>query len=163
MIINLLLLIVYFLFRLGKYNNPSKSDLLISKTEKERKPSLVISLDTETEIILSLEKFENSKLYLRQDMTLSFLAAHLNTNEKYLRHIIQKHKNKDFNNYINHLRIHYIVNKLHTDFAYRQYKISYLAQESGFSSHSKFSNYFKRFLKQSPSDYIQNISSIKFP
>ena len=92
-------------------------------------------------------------------MSCSTLVSHLNTNAKYLRHIFKNNKNTDNNNYINELRIHYIVDKLKTDPAYLNYKISYLAEECGFSSHSKFSASFKSILKLAPSEFINNLKN----
>uniref|UniRef100_UPI003AFB1A7D helix-turn-helix domain-containing protein n=1 Tax=Elizabethkingia meningoseptica TaxID=238 RepID=UPI003AFB1A7D len=66
------------------------------------------------------------------------VASYLNTNTKYLSYMIKKYKKKDFSGYVNELRINCIIGKLNTDPVYRQYKISVLAEEAGFSSHSKF-------------------------
>ncbi|RTZ50445.1 helix-turn-helix domain-containing protein [Chryseobacterium arthrosphaerae] len=56
---------------------------------------------------------------------------------------------------MNRLRINYIVDKLINDEKYRQYKISILADECGFSSHSKFAAVFKAVTDYSPSAYIK--------
>ncbi|HLV38436.1 helix-turn-helix domain-containing protein, partial [Xanthomarina sp.] len=62
---------------------------------------------------------------------------------------------------INKLRIQYIVNKLKSDPDYLNYKISYLAEECGFSSHSKFSASFKNVTGLSPSTFISNLTNNK--
>lgn len=62
-----------------------------------------------------------------------------NTNPKYLSQIIRESKNQNFNGYINQLRINYISNKLYNIPLYREYKISYLAEECGYALH-KFSS-----------------------
>lgn len=85
----------------------------------------------------------------------------LNTNTKYLSHILNVHKNKDFNTYINNLRIQYIIHKLETDKNYKKYKISYLADSSGFSSHSKFTNVFKSVTGFTPSLFLEYIEKDK--
>ncbi|RYF19687.1 MAG: AraC family transcriptional regulator [Flavobacteriales bacterium] len=69
--------------------------------------------------------------------------------------IINQYKNQNFNDYINGLRIDYIIDKLQNDHKYLNYKISYLAEECGFSSHSLFSSAFKKKLKMSPSSFIE--------
>jgi AraC-like DNA-binding protein len=83
------------------------------------------------------------------------LAAELNTNTKYLSYVINRHKCTDVKTYVNRLRINYIVDKLINDDKYRQYKISILAEECGFSSHSKFASVFKAVTDFSPSAYIK--------
>ncbi|WP_159022231.1 AraC family transcriptional regulator [Formosa sp. L2A11] len=122
----------------------------------EKKGANVVLCSKKTEKILldKLEDFEASNLFLDKNMSLSILVAELNTNTKYLRQVLKKNRNTDFNTYINKLRILYIVDKLNTDSDYLNYKISFLAEECGFSSHSKFSTNFKKFTKYSPSYYI---------
>ena len=118
---------------------------------------LTLSQKTEDEILQKLKEFEISNEFLDKDMSMSVLIGRLNTNIKYFRQILKKHKNKDYNTYINELRINYILHKLQTDPQYLNYKISYLADESGFSSHSKFSADFKKVTHLSPSQFIEKL------
>ncbi len=132
----------------------SKIDL----SSHANKPNdLILSQKTEDELLQKLEEFEASNDFLDKNMSMSVLIGRLNTNTKYLRHILNKKKNTDYNTYINELRINYIVNKLKTNPEYLNYKISYLADESGFSSHSKFSADFKRIVHLSPSEFIESL------
>ena len=128
-----------------------------SKEEGGRISPLVLLPKTEQELLEKLNEFEVSHDYLDKNMSFSVLVGQLGTNAKYLSHIIKNHKNKDYNTYINELRIQYIVDKLRTDPEYLNYKISYLAEESGFSSHSKFSANFKRMVNLSPSEFIDSL------
>ncbi len=118
---------------------------------------LVLSPKTEEEILQKLHEFESSTDFLDKDMSMSVLIGSLNTNNKYLRQILKKHKDKDYNTYINELRINYVVTQLRTNPDYLNYKISYLAEESGFSSHSKFSAEFKKVTLLSPSHFIESL------
>lgn len=65
------------------------------------------------------------------------------------------------NSYINSLRINYILEKLNSDPKYLQYSISYLAGETGFSTHSKFSQVFKNVVGMNPSEYIKQLTQEK--
>lgn len=129
-----------------------------SETDRKRNDSLMTS-ETETKLLELLEDFEKGNLYNNKGMSLSFLAGELNTNTKYLSYVINQHKNADFKTYINRLRISYIVDKLINDEKYRQYKISILADECGFSSHSKFAAVFRAVTDFSPSAYIKHLDS----
>lgn len=112
--------------------------------------------DEKIKIILKqLHTFEQGKLYLKPNMSLAFLASHLNTNVNSLSHTINRFKNQNFNDYINGLRIDYIIEKLQNDKNYLNFKISYLSEECGFSSHSLFSSAFKKKLNISPSNFIE--------
>lgn len=106
--------------------------------------------------LIVLEK--NSQFFLEREISISSLANNLDTNTKYLAHVIKKYRDKNFNTYINDLRIDYIISNLTSDSKFRKYKISYLAKISGFSSHSKFSSEFRRKIGKSPSRYISELS-----
>ncbi|PWN72361.1 hypothetical protein C1631_007125 [Chryseobacterium phosphatilyticum] len=131
-----------------------------SEADKRRNDSLM-TFETESKLLELLEDFEKGKLYNNKGMSLSFLAGELNTNTKYLSYVINQHKSADFKTYINRLRINYIVDKLINDEKYRQYKISILADECGFSSHSKFAAVFKAVTDFSPSAYIKYLDAEK--
>ncbi|MGE8556445.1 MAG: tetratricopeptide repeat protein [Chryseobacterium jejuense] len=129
-----------------------------SETDRKRNDSLMTS-ETETKLLELLDEFEKGDLYNNKGMSLSFLAGELNTNTKYLSYVINQHKSSDFKTYVNRLRINYIVDKLINDEKYRQYKISILADECGFSSHSKFAAVFKAVTDFSPSAYIKHLDA----
>lgn len=103
----------------------------------------------------SLQEFETGTLFTNRNISLAYLAGHINTNTKYLSRVINLHKQKDFNGYINELRVNYIMERLRKDPLWRKYKISTLAEEAGFSSHSKFAAVFKSLTGISPSLFIQ--------
>lgn len=127
------------------------------QTKEPSKKPLVIPKETEKEILLGLEQFEESKKYLDNNMSLATLAVALNTNTKYLSEIINKYKNKNFNTYINELRVKYLIHLLANDKSYLQYKISYIAEIGGFTSHSAFTNIFKSVTGMSPNEYMQTL------
>ncbi|MFP7654268.1 helix-turn-helix domain-containing protein [Chryseobacterium proteolyticum] len=89
------------------------------------------------------------------NISIQALAKKLDSNSKYISDVINTYKNKNFTAYINEMRINYIKEKLNEEKVYRSYKIKYLAEESGFSSHSVFSSVFKSIEGVSPAQYIQ--------
>lgn len=125
--------------------------------ETETRRGLVIPKETEQRLLDGLARAEAESIYLGKEVTLPYIASVLKTNTKYLSATINKHKEKDFNGYINEWRINYIVDKLCHDKNYQQYKISHLAEECGFSSHSKFAAAFKMVTGVSPSSFIENL------
>ena len=120
-----------------------------------------ISADTEIRILKKLAAFEKSEKYLKKDLTISSLAAQLNTNTKYLSEVIKNNTSQNFNHYINNLRINYIVHKLYNEPKYREYKISYLAEECGFASSQVFVIAFKKINGLTPSYFIQSLKEDK--
>lgn len=153
----LIVLIVLFYKKYHKLNQKMKS--IIEKTIIKKNTTAINLVPEETEkiILKKLQKFENSTKFTDKKISLSSLSTMIDTNSKYLTYVIRKNKNQDFSTYINHLRINYIVDKIQTDNNYQNYKLSYLAEECGFSSHSKFSQHFKTFVGKSPSNFIFDI------
>ncbi|WP_106915071.1 helix-turn-helix domain-containing protein [Chryseobacterium aurantiacum] len=127
------------------------------ESEVKDDTALQISAEKEEELVRSMKDFEQKHLYLDKNISRPKMASHLNTNTKYLSYIIRKYRNSDFSDYINHHRIDYIVKKLYTESEYRNYKISYLAEMCGYSSHSRFANIFKKHMDISPSDFISQL------
>lgn len=125
---------------------------------KQPKKSILISKEKEDEILQKLDELEKSDRFLNKEMSLAVLAGQLETNTKYLSEIINKYKGKNFNLYINELRVNYIAYMLKTNPIYLNYKVSYLAEVSGFSSHSAFTTVFKSITGMSPNAYIQQIN-----
>jgi YesN/AraC family two-component response regulator len=109
---------------------------------------------TEKGLLDKLARFEESGKFINNNISLNGLAKQLDTNTKYLSEIINTHKCGNFNAYINELRVKYILKKLQSDPVYLNYKVSYLAEESGFSSHSAFATVFKAVTGISPTTYI---------
>lgn len=156
------------LHRLNEFNslksekeNGSKLNKELAKNKMDEEDGheneLGIIQETVDKILMGLNKFEINNEFLNPDVSLSSVATYLGTNIKYLSNIIRVYKGSDFNNYINELRIRYIVTKLHNDPEYQGYKIAYLAQECGYSSHSKFSSVFKIHTMMTPSEFIAQL------
>ena len=162
-----LLLGTLTVFGLFAFNNksllPRKFTIKDTSEENFKKTELIerdyINQETKDSILLKLEEFERNEKYLENDISFSLLATHLQTNPKYLRYIIKKYKGTDFATYINELRVTYIIGKMNTDPEYLKYKISYLAEEIGFSSHSRFTKTFKKLTHSTPSEYISKLTS----
>lgn len=129
-----------------------------SEIEHEPSPTAVVISDQIVNKIMNrLEEFEDKHLYVKRDISLSYLAIYCDTNAKYLSSVINSQKKKDFYNYINELRVNYIVKRLISDPYYRRLKIAALTNEAGFSSQSKFAQNFKKVTGMSPSEFIRSI------
>lgn len=127
-----------------------KTSTTISKTLNE---------DTERKILKQLANFEKKQQFISSNITAGSLAADFNTNVVYLASVIKKYKNNSFNNYLNELRIDYIISKLKSNPEYATYKIAYLAAECGFTSHSAFIRVFTQQKGIPPSKFIKLLTS----
>ncbi len=118
-----------------------------------------ISLEKEEELLKLLEDFEKGSAYADKNFTLSNLVSILNTNTKYANYIIKKYRGeKTFNEYLNSIKIKFILDRLINKPEYLNYKIQYLAEISGFSTHSRFTEIFKKEVGMSPSDFISHLA-----
>lgn len=121
------------------------------------KENRLMSEETELALLQKLDAFELKNQFTIPSLNLSSLAVDLQTNTKYLSYIINTHKGKDFNNYINDLRVYYIMKVIQNNPEYLNYKISYLSTECGFSSHSKFTHVFKNTTGLTPSAFLNHV------
>ena len=113
--------------------------------------------ETAAVILQKLKRFEKSGKFLKNDITLSSLSTSLDTNPRYLSEIIKQYTGKNFNNYLNGLRIQNIIQLLYKEPVYREYKITYLAEYSGFASTKVFATAFKKETGVTPSYFINQL------
>src|SRR5690606_977537 len=105
---------IYFFYNKKLDKEYKKFERLLIKIEKDREEAkkevkvLTIPEKTEQAILDRLKEFENGKEFTNPNMSVQFLSKKMKTNSKYLSEIINKHKGKNFNAYINDLRIDYI-------------------------------------------------------
>ncbi|AZB26990.1 AraC family transcriptional regulator [Chryseobacterium bernardetii] len=138
-------------------NEDDKRESAPEKNNNDIKTSVTITDETVKILLLKLEKFEASKKYLRKDLSLTWMANSLATNTKYLSEVIKNYKNHNFTSYINELRINYIIKKLYDDPIYREYKITYLAEECGYATPRVFVNAFKQQTGFTPSYFVEQL------
>lgn len=165
----ILFFLIYKLIRIQQKTNRKRQEeknkewLESSKKEmearflEEKNVPFVIPEKTEVVILDKLKKFEKGNQYLNADLSLNSLAKEFNTNTSYLSEIINKHIGKNFKTYINELRIRYITQKMKENPEYLTYKISYLADEAGFTSRTSFTTIFKSVTGVSPSVFIESL------
>lgn len=141
---------------LKKYD---ESKATISKNEEvlitDEKSKSSLSDHRLQDIKIKLELFENNKDFLRKNITVDGLAKDLKTNRDYLSKSVNELKGKNFSQYLNELRINYIVEELSTNEKLRKYTISAIADEVGFNTSESFSNAFKKITGTLPSFYIK--------
>lgn len=101
-----------------------------------------INQATVASILKQLEKFEKDKKFIEKDWTSIKLAVAFDSNVKYLSKIIFHYRGKKFVEYINDLKIDYLISLLKTDKMLRNYTNKALAEEVGFSSTQRFATAF---------------------
>ncbi|WP_046758877.1 response regulator transcription factor [Kordia jejudonensis] len=108
-------------------------------------------------ILEQLHELESTHFYLSQDVTLHSTAKLLNTNTTYLSKALNAVENKSFSQYLNKLRIDYVLVKLKEDAVFRSYTIHAISTEIGYKSATTFIKEFKNKTGLNPSYYIKKI------
>tara|TARA_R110002072_G_scaffold7503_2_gene40309 strand:- start:33929 stop:35644 length:1716 start_codon:yes stop_codon:yes gene_type:complete len=175
---SLIILVLLFLllkFYRTKKQNEAKFEALLAKInaaktpeeiidtkdeELEEKGSQDVSEEIKKQILEGLGKLEKKEYFLQQDCNSYNVAKKIGTNTSYLSKVINSHYGKNFNTYINDLRINYAIVRLKNDVLFRSYSIQSIAEELGYKSADSFTKYFKKDTGLNPSFYIKNIKNI---
>lgn len=128
---------------------------IAESTEKNVK----ISKDTESRLLEDFEKLEDELFFIKKNISLQQLASHLGTNTRYVSHILQKYRGNTFYDYLQLKRVEYIMNEIRQHPELADYKMSYLADMSGFASLSKFSVSFKKISGMPPSVFMHIVKT----
>lgn len=119
--------------------------------EQPHKPSV-----TELRLLQALELFETEKGFLKP-IKLDDFAAQLNTNRNTLSTLINVHKNTNFNQYINRLRIKQLLTDLKANKQLRKVSMQDLAETYGFANAKTFTSQFKTETKLTPAYFIEQL------
>lgn len=140
---------------------------LIAQKEKRKKSieikekiidgEQIIKPEIVSAVSKKLEKFEESNLYLDKDFNLSKMAAIVDCNTRYTSRIISETRNKKYIEYVDDLRIEFIIDKLKNDSKYRNYTIKALTEEAGFKSPQKFKEAFTKATDLTPLYFIKEL------
>ncbi len=130
--------------------------------QEKKKNSTEISIDDDKvhAVLKGLAKLEKQEYFLRPDCNLRAIAKKTKTNATYLSKIINTHKGKKFNEYMNDLRIDYALRRLKEDRRFRSFSIKSIALEVGYKSDKSFAKHFKTKTGINPSYYIKNLENV---
>ncbi len=129
--------------------------------QKEEVKEIIIDDIKVDEVLKGLSKLEATEYFLRSDCSLGSIAKKTKTNTTYLSKIIKMYKGKNFNSYINELRIDYVLRRLKNDKKFRSFSIVSIAKEIGYKSDNSFTKHFKAKTGLNPSYYIKKIEHME--
>ncbi|MGJ8591347.1 MAG: helix-turn-helix domain-containing protein [Aquaticitalea sp.] len=176
-----LIILVLLLLLLKFYNNKKKNELkfqeLLKKVNAAKENVITKVVDTKDEILEEssasdvsdevtqqildgLEKLESQDYFLKQDCNAYNVAKKIKTNTTYLSKVVNSHFQKNFNTYINDLRINYAIVRLENDTRFRSFSIQSIAEELGYKSADSFTKYFKQNTGLNPSFYIKQLNQL---
>ena len=138
----------------------SHKDRIISPVPTNEKivdGDLIIKPEIVAAVSNKLKKFEDSDVFLDKDFTLNKMAAFVDCNTRYTSRIIFETRKKKYIEYVDDLRIDYIVSRLKTDSKFRNYTIKALTDEAGFKSPQKFKEAFVKSTELTPLYFIREL------
>ena len=175
LVLILLLLFLLLKFYQNKKKNEARFNALLEKIKAAESPEQIIDSkdavldetnttdvpeETKQQILEGLKKLEAKEYFLQQECNSYNVAKKINTNTSYLSKVINSHYGKNFNTYINDLRINYAIVRLKNDVIFRSYSIQSIAEELGYKTADSFTKYFKKDTGLNPSFYIKEIKNI---
>lgn len=122
---------------------------------KNTPPISIPELEDEIHLIEKIDLlFDDKRVFLNSDLTLSDLEKELGISGRYISEAIKEKYNASFNNYLNFKRIEYfrwyVSNRTRAN-----KKIYIISSDVGFKSVTSFYSYSKKILGQTPAEYIQ--------
>lgn len=124
---------------------------------KNKNATIPIDENVVTQILNCLEQFEIDQKFLDKEYTVEILATQFKTNSNYLSRVINEMKNLTFTQYINSLRINYLLVKLENEKKYANYTIQALSELCGYNSVQTFTRAFTNQTKMKPSNFLKTI------
>lgn len=119
-----------------------------------------VGAEVTQQILEGLQKLEKQEYFLKQDCNAYNVAKKIKTNTSYLSKVVNFHFQKNFNTYINDLRINYAIVRLENDTRFRSFSIQSIAEELGYKSADSFTKYFKQNTGLNPSFYIKQLNQL---
>jgi len=140
-------------------NKPLKEPEKAAVKVKEKKVVNDLPDKIVEEIIEKLDRFESDNKFIDSKMTLAKLAKMIKTNSSYLSKVINDRKGQNFTNYLNDLRVDFVIEKLKNDPTFRRYTIQSIGEEIGFNNIQSFSKAFQKKTGLKPSYFVKMIDN----
>jgi tetratricopeptide (TPR) repeat protein len=122
-----------------------------------RNTSASISVEKENEILDKLMLLEKRLDYLKPDFTQQSAAKKIKTNTTYLSSVVNNHYNKSFSEYLNELRINYVIDEMISNATYRKYSTQAIAESAGFKNAVSFTKSFNKRTGVTPVQFIKGL------
>lgn len=130
--------------------------IIETDSEKPRQKNQQIPASQTSILLHQLESLMlTDRLYLDPEISISKLAKHLSTNEKYLSQLFNQQLKSTFYDYINSLRIIEAC-RMMTTTGKPTKSVDQIAEDAGFRSRSVFYNAFKKYTGVTPAFFMKS-------
>ncbi|WGD35682.1 AraC family transcriptional regulator [Olleya sp. YS] len=147
---------------LSKFNTSDSNTKIVDTKDEvlDESTSTEVNEEVKQQILEGLLKLEEQEYFLKKECNSYNVAKKIKTNTSYLSKVINAHYQKNFNTYINDLRINYAIIRLKEDSRFRSFSIQSIAEELGYKSADSFTKYFKQHTDLNPSFYIKQLKAL---
>lgn len=157
---------VFWLYKVNRKNKQLKLkirqllerpviDSITEDLKQKNKKSAQLDDEKTVELLEKLKTFEIQKGYLQKGLTLEILAKKMESNRHYLSETINSQLGKNFNSYLNELRINHLIDELKTKPGKRKFTWEAISEELGYANRQSFTRAFKSVTKVSPSFFME--------
>jgi AraC-like DNA-binding protein len=164
-----LFIVMYVLYKRKIKTNEHKFKAIIHDLQESKSPNpTTIPLKNEEpavkdhraeEIIDKLRTLEASNFFIQLDCNLYNTAKLIDTNTSYLSKTLNTYKKQSFNQYLNELRIQYVLIQLNENAKFRAYTLKAISEEIGYKSINTFTKAFKAHTGLTPSYYTKQLAA----
>ena len=145
-------------YKSNEFNDlPAISENNNSKGIALKNSVVTISSEKEKEILEKLKILEKKFYYLKPDFTQQYAARKIKTNTSYLSIIVNNHYDKTFSEYLNELRINYVIKEMISNSTYRKYSTQAIAESVGFKNAVSFTKSFNKRTGVTPVQFIKGL------
>lgn len=138
----------------------SLEELYSVKVPHEDKTSqLSIDEEKEDEIIKKLIQLEKKRQFLNADFTQQAVAKKIKTNTTYLSYVVNKRFGKTFSEYVNELKINYVINEMILNPTFRKYSTQAMAESIGYKNAVSFTKTFSKRTGVTPVQFIKKLET----
>ncbi|SCY96364.1 hypothetical protein SAMN02927903_03122 [Flavobacterium caeni] len=130
---------------------------LTAEAKLKNTDTLKMNPEVKASILKHLDNFESSEKFLEKGITLPKLAKKFNSNIVYVSKVISHSRLKKSTDYINDLKIDWIIIQLRENSKFRNYTNKALGEEAGFSTTQHFTRAFYKNTGISPTFFIQEL------
>lgn len=109
-------------------------------------------------VLKVLSEFESDKQFLKKNISLASMSKLCGTNTVYLSRIINFYKKKSFNEYLNELRLDYIVSEWKNKPKTRYISIQETAENAGYNTTQTFTKNFQEKYQIPPTYFLSRLN-----
>jgi AraC-like DNA-binding protein len=149
----------------GEYSRAVEPAPLVAETVAEPLPEepesiqkkVYLKEETVERLAIAIERhFLSDKTYLKNSFSISDLSQAVGCPTHQLSAYLNNHLGMNFNEYINHQRIAYLLGQLTENPEWRLFTLEALGQKVGFNNRYTFLNAFKKVTGETPSVYLKS-------